>query len=138
MKKGKKKKVDSINTFLGFDTDIEGKIEFRGTIRIDGKVKGKICSNGGTVIVAEKAVVDSEIVVDKAIIMGEIKGSIKANNRIEIYPPGRVIGDIQTNVILIEAGAVFKGKCSMKNRGFSSEKPIDSTKKLNNLKANKN
>ena len=136
MKKGKK--ADSINTFLGFDTTIEGKIEFRGSIRINGKVKGKICSNGGTVIVGEKAVVDAEIVVDKAIIMGEINGSINANNRIEIYPPGRVIGDIQTNVILIEAGAVFNGKCSMKNKGISPEKPIDSTKKLNNLKANKN
>lgn len=136
MRKGKK--ADLINTFLGPDASIEGKIKFQGTIRIDGKVKGKICSNGGTLIVGEKAVVDAEIVVDKAIIMGEINGSINASNRIEIYPPGRVIGDIQANVILIEAGAVFNGKSSMKNRIISSEKPIDSTKKLNNLKANKN
>jgi len=135
MKKGKK--ADSINTFLGPDAAIEGKIEFRGTIRIDGKVKGKICSNGGTVVVGEKAVIDAEIVVDKAIIMGEINGSINANNRIEIYPPGRVIGDIQANVILIESGAVLNGKCSMKNSGFSSEKPIASANKLNNLKTNK-
>lgn len=135
MKKGKK--ADAINTFLGPDAAIEGKIEFRDTIRIDGKVKGKICSNGGTVVVGEKAVIDAEIVVDKAIIMGEINGSINANNRIEIYPPGRVTGDIQANVILIESGAVFNGKCSMKNRGISSEKPIDSAKKLNNLKTNK-
>ncbi|HUV50243.1 MAG TPA: polymer-forming cytoskeletal protein [Anaerolineae bacterium] len=135
MKKGKK--ADSINTFLGSDAGIEGKIEFWGTIRIDGKVKGKICSNGGTVVVGEKAVIDADIVVDKAIIMGEINGSINAKNRIEIYPPGRVVGDIQANVILIEAGAVFNGKCSMKNREISSEKPIDSAKKLNNLKTNK-
>lgn len=135
MKKGKK--ADSINTFLGPDAGIEGKIEFLGAIRIDGKVKGKICSNGGTLIVGEKAVINAEIVVGKAIIMGEINGSINANKRIEIYPPGRVIGDIQANVILIESGAVFNGKCSMKNRGISSEKPIDSAKKLNNLKTNK-
>ena len=133
----KRKKGDSINTFLGPEAAIEGKIEFLGTIRIDGKVKGKICSNGGTVIIGEKAVVDAEIIVDKAIIMGEINGSIKANNRIEIYPAGRVVGDIQANVILIEAGAVFNGKCSMKKSGISLEKSIDPTKKLNNLKANK-
>ncbi|MBW1820305.1 MAG: polymer-forming cytoskeletal protein, partial [Deltaproteobacteria bacterium] len=36
MKKGKKH--DSISTFLGSDASIDGTVEFRGAIRLDGNV----------------------------------------------------------------------------------------------------
>ena len=59
----KEKKTDRISTFIGADASIDGAIDFKGTIRVDGKVKGKIASNGGTVVVGEKAVVDAEAVL---------------------------------------------------------------------------
>lgn len=136
MKKGKT--VDSISTFLGCDACIEGTIEFRGTIRIDGNVKGKICSNGGTVIIGEKAVVNAEIDVGAAIIMGQMNGTVNAGSKIEIYPPGRVVGNIQAQVILIEAGVMFNGRCAMKARTISSGKTADSPDKHKNHKDNKN
>ena len=109
----KERKADSISTFIGADASIDGTIEFSGTIRVDGSVKGKITSNGGTVIVGEKASVDAEIVVGIAIIMGEVTGAIHANDRIEVYPPGRVGGNIQSPVISIEPGGIFNGNCTM-------------------------
>ncbi len=135
MKKGKN--VDSISTFLGCDACVEGTIEFRGTIRIDGNVKGKICSIGGTVIIGEKAVVNAEIDVGAAIIMGRVNGAVNASSKIEIYPPGRVVGDIQAQVILIEAGVMLNGKCAMKARTISTGKAADSTDKQKNHKDNK-
>ncbi len=115
--KGKKRgrKADSISTFLGSQASVDGTIEFQGTIRLDGSVKGKIKSNGGTLIVGEKAVVDAEVFVGTAIIMGEVRGTIDAEERIEVYPPGRVVGDIQAPVISIEEGGLFNGNCAMKN-----------------------
>ncbi|MBT8351870.1 MAG: polymer-forming cytoskeletal protein [Deltaproteobacteria bacterium] len=120
MKKGKKH--DSISTFLGSDASIDGTIEFRGAIRLDGNVKGKINSNGGTVIVGEKAEVDAKIAVGVAIIMGRVHGTIDAQDRIEIYPPGRVVGDIQAPVITVEEGGIFNGKCIMKIEKISLKK----------------
>ncbi len=125
----KKKNMGSISTFLGPDSSIEGTLEFQGTIRLDGNVKGKIISNGGTVIVGEHAVINAELVVDGAIIMGEVNGTIDAKERIEVYPPGRVIGDIQAPVIAIDTGAVFNGNCGMKASKITTEKIQDSTKK---------
>ena len=110
----KEKKANSITTFLGSGTSIEGTIEFQDTIRLDGNVKGKICSNNGTVIIGEKAVINAEIIVDVAIIMGEVNGTIDARERIEVHPPGRVVGDIQAPAVLIQSGVVFNGNCSMK------------------------
>ena len=135
--KGKKRgrKADSISTFLGSQASIDGTIEFQGTIRLDGNVKGKIKSNGGTVIVGEKAVVDAEVFVGTAIIMGELRGTIDAEERIEVYPPGRVVGDIQAPVISIEEGGLFNGNCAMKNTGSVPEVKVDSSQKSPSIEA---
>ena len=57
---------------------------------------------------------NSKIIVNVAIIMGEVNGTIDAKEKIEVYPPGRVVGDIQAPVVLIESGVIFNGNCSMK------------------------
>ena len=121
-----RRKAGAISTFLGFGVSIEGKIEFKDTIRLDGRFKGRIRSNTGTVIIGEKAVINAEIIVDVAIIMGEVNGVIDARDRIEVYPPARVLGDIQAPIISIEAGVIFNGKCAMTARTISSKK----TKKI--------
>ena len=133
--KGKKRgrKADSISTFLGPQASVDGTIEFQGTIRLDGSVKGKIKSNGGTVIVGEKAVVDAEVFVGTAIIMGEVRGTIDAEERIEVYPPGRVVGDIQAPVISIEEGGLFNGNCVMKNTSTNSNTKVNSYQKSTSI-----
>jgi cytoskeletal protein CcmA (bactofilin family) len=110
----KTREPNPITTFLGANTSIEGTLEFNHTIKLDGNVNGKIYSNHGTVIIGEKAVVNAEIIVDVAIIMGDVNGTIDARERIEVYPPGRVMGDIQTPAVLIESGVIFDGDCFMK------------------------
>ncbi len=124
------KKADSISTFLGPDASVDGTIEFQGTIRLDGSLTGKIISNGGTVIVGEKAVVNAEVTVGTAIIMGKVMGKIDAEDRIEVYPPGRVVGDIQAPLISIEEGGVFNGNCAMKDLVNSSKNKINIPQKM--------
>lgn len=119
----KDKQTDRISTFIGADASIDGTIDFKGTIRVDGKVKGKIVSNGGTVVVGEKAAVDAELYVNVAVVMGEVNGTINAQERIEVYPPGRVGGNIQAPVISIEPGGLFNGTCKMKASPESAGKP---------------
>jgi cytoskeletal protein CcmA (bactofilin family) len=119
----KEKNIGSISTFLGADSRIEGTIEFQGTIRLDGRVKGKILSNSGTLIVGEKALIQADIRVSSIIVMGEVSGTIDAKNRVEVYPPGRVNGDIEAGVISIEPGGVFTGNCSMKRKTIPMKKP---------------
>ncbi len=119
----KDKGSDRISTFIGADASIDGNIEFKGTIRVDGNVKGKITSDSGTIVVGEKAVVNAEVFVNIAVIMGELNGTIDARERIEVYPPGRVGGDIHAPVISIEPGGVFNGNCVMKATPEKGAKP---------------
>ena len=124
MKKDKRK--DIISTFIGPDVSIEGEIEFQGSIRLDGRIKGRISTDSGTVIIGEKAVISADIFVDAAIIMGEVNGTIDAREKIEVYPPGRIFGDIKAPSISIDSGVVFNGTCLMKSRTISSSNLADS------------
>lgn len=120
----KPKDTNPIATFLGTGTAIEGVVDFTGTVRLDGKVTGRISSKTGTVIIGEKAVIEADISVDVAVIMGHVKGVIDAASRIEVYPPARIEGDIQAPVISIDAGVQFNGRCTMTPRNSLSDKVL--------------
>ncbi len=115
------KTKDEINAFLGVNTDFEGKLSFTGAVRVDGRFKGEI-NTKGTLIVGELAVIESDVYASHIIVNGEIRGNVTAEKRLEIHASGRVSGNIQTPVLVIDEGVVFNGNCSM-------EKPIELTEK---------
>lgn len=116
MKKDKKQAVSepsTISTLLGRDTEIEGTFTFKDTIRVDGRINGKLVSEKGTVIIGENAVIEADVKVGQAIIRGKVNGRVDADQRIEIYAPAHVNGDISAPTITIDSGVVFNGKCQM-------------------------
>ncbi len=117
------KKRDDINAFLGRDTEFEGKLSFRGAIRIDGHFTGEIFTEG-TLIVGESAIIESDIHVSHIIISGEIRGNIMADNRIEVHAPGKVFGNIQAPTIVIEEGVIFEGNCKMQKIEKAEDKKL--------------
>lgn len=110
----KRKRPAAVTTFLGADAAVEGTLSFQGTVRLDGRVNGRIEGAGGTVIVGERAVVDADIDVDVAVVMGRVNGCIQARDRIDVLAPGVVNGDIYAPTISIDSGATFNGNCGTK------------------------
>ena len=121
------KKRNQINAFLGADTDFDGKLSFKGSVRIDGRFKGEILTDG-TLIVGETASLESNIRVSQIIISVEVRGNITASDRIEISSPGKVYGNIETPTLLIAEGVVFEGNCSMQKAREPGEKKVASIK----------
>ena len=117
------KNRDQINAFLGKDTEFEGKLSFKGAVRIDGLFTGEIYSDG-TLIAGESAIIKSEIHVSHIVISGEIRGNIIADNRIEIHAPGKVFGNIQSPVVVIDEGVIFEGNCRMQKLEAEKEKKL--------------
>ncbi len=114
---------EEINAFLGEDTEFEGKLSFKGAVRVDGHFTGEIFTEG-TLIVGESAVIKSDIHVSQIIIKGEIRGNIFADNRIEIHAPGKVFGNIQAPAVVIEEGVIFEGNCRMQKIEKGQEKKL--------------
>jgi len=118
-----KKLKDQINTFLGKDTEFEGKLSFIGAVRVDGHFKGEIFTEG-TLIVGETAIIESEIHASHIIVSGEIRGNIVAESKIEIHTPGKVFGNIQSPILTIDEGVVFDGNCRMQKKSEEADKKV--------------
>ena len=119
----KERHADSISTLLGEDARIEGHLDFGGTLRLDGKLEGTLTGRNGTLIVGEKAILKAAITVKNAVIMGTVTGTVEALEKIELYPPAKIDGDIVAPKVTIEAGAVLNGKCLMTSPETQKGKP---------------
>ena len=115
-----------IQTFLGPQTTLEGKLVFEGSVRLDGHLTGSIESKDGLVIVGEKAVIHADIVARSTTVSGEVKGNIRASDRIELHPPARVFGDLRAPVVIIDVGVVFDGKCTTTPKNDATDKTVES------------
>ena len=106
------KNKDGSLTFLGLDTEAEGKLTFDGTLRIDGHYKGEIVSSGN-LIVGEEGLIEADIQVSYIVIQGEIHGNILADQRVDIRSPAKVFGNIEAPTVIIDEGAIFEGQTKM-------------------------
>ncbi len=121
--KFRKDTPDEILSLLGEGVEMVGEISFARGLLVDGVVKGKIRSEGSLMIGA-KGRVEAEVVIQRITINGEFRGVIHAVDRVEIHKEGRVFADIFTPCLIIEAGALFEGKCNMSER--NAAKPEES------------
>ena len=108
----KKETPDEIVSLLGEGAEMVGEISFSNGMRVDGVVKGKIHSEA-VLVIGPKGRIEAEVQIRRVSINGEFRGAIHASDRVEIHREGRVYGDIFTPCLIIEAGALFDGKCNM-------------------------
>jgi cytoskeletal protein CcmA (bactofilin family) len=101
-----------MNAYLGKGSRIAGKLNFEGTVRVDGQVEGEIATQD-TLIVGETAVINAQISGSSVIIKGKVTGDITARKRVEIRTPGKLFGNVTTPSLIIQEGVVFEGHCSM-------------------------
>jgi len=78
------KKADKDIQMLGPQSVLEGNLVFEGTLFLDGHVKGAIESRDGAIVVGEGAVIHADVFVRTATINGEIKGTVRATERIRL------------------------------------------------------
>ncbi len=108
------KKTDKDIQMLGPQAVLEGSLVFEGSLFMNGHVKGAIESRTGSIVIGEDAVIHADIFVRTATVNGEIKGTVRATERIELHPPARVYGDLTAPVVIIHEGVIFEGNCAIK------------------------
>ncbi len=108
----RKPKSDAVSGFLGSQTEFTGKLAFSGVVHLDGSFKGEIISRG-VLVVGSDSVVHAQIHSNVLKISGEVRGDLTATEKIELYPPAKVYGNIRTPSLVVEEGVIFEGTCSM-------------------------
>jgi len=106
---------------LGSTLHIKGEITGNEDLLIDGTVEGLVQLEDRKLTIGASAKVTADIIAREVAVYGNVKGNLRARDRIEIKKDGSVVGDLTTARIMIEDGAYFKGSIEIDKTGDASE-----------------
>lgn len=111
-------------TVLGSDVTFKGEIAFEHSMRVEGKVEGKI-NTKGKLSLGKGAQITAEAVVGQLAVEGSFKGNVVASERIELASSAHVLGDIRAPKLVIAEGATFVGNCHVSPDALKDVKPAE-------------
>lgn len=123
---GKSKPRNRIDTLIGVGTQVDGNVQFKGGLRVDGQVNGSVIAVDGTpstLVLSEKARIEGEIQVTHAVINGTVVGSVRAAEYVELQAKASVAGDVYYKSIETHQGAVVQGR--LVHQGEAMEKVVN-------------
>src|ERR1700691_71329 len=105
---------------LGATLHVKGEITGNEDLHIDGTVEGLVQLEDRKLTIGTSATVTADIIAREVVVYGNVKGNLRARDRIEIKKDGSVAGDLTTARIMIEDGAYFKGAIEIDRAGDAS------------------
>ncbi len=106
-----RKKEEKLGSVIGTNCSLEGKIDTKGAIRIDGSIKGNV--EADLIILGEHASVQGDLNAKNIIIGGVVTGNILAKENLEIRQTGKVYGEIRSFKLTIVEGGILEGSSSL-------------------------
>ncbi|MGE5284792.1 MAG: bactofilin family protein [Actinomycetota bacterium] len=102
-----------LETIVGNDTRILGKVSVKGTIRVDGIVEGDVQADW--VVVGETGKILGNTNSRGMVVGGSVEGDIEATEMVELKEKATMVGEIHAPKLGISEGAVFEGRARMKS-----------------------
>jgi len=103
-----------LSTIIGKGSKIKGTLFVEGGVRIDGKIEGKIESNG-FVTIGLSGEAQADIKAKECLISGKVVGNINVSEGLELDRTANLSGDIIAKILRVHTGAVFNGNSKMGN-----------------------
>jgi cytoskeletal protein CcmA (bactofilin family) len=97
---------------------IKGEITGSEDLFIDGLVEGKLNLANGSVTVGPNGTVKADVSAREVIVRGKVDGKVAGRERVQLWGTANVNGEVQTERLAIEDGAVLRGK-------VEAGKPVD-------------
>jgi cytoskeletal protein CcmA (bactofilin family) len=109
----KQRRHTVIDTLVGANTRISGDLHFTGGCHVDGTVNGSVTADPDSksaLSISEEGNIDGGVTVPYVVLNGIVRGDVFANQRVELGPTARVIGNVYYNLIEMAIGAEINGK----------------------------
>ena len=110
------------------NTSLKGTIKAKTDIRMDGSVEGNVATTG-KVILGKEAKVSGEVSCTNAEIEGCFKGKLMVSGILSLKTKSNVEGEVLTQKLIVEAGAIFNAQCKMQTSEEGVKKLRDSHEK---------
>lgn len=95
-------------------TKITGEIVSEADFRIDGTLEGSITTSG-KVVIGKEGVIEGTVNCSFADIEGKLTGKIEVKESLSLKSTSAVEGEVIIGKLIVESGASFNAKCSMKS-----------------------
>jgi cytoskeletal protein CcmA (bactofilin family) len=109
----KQRRHTVVDTLVGANTRISGDLHFTGGCHVDGTVNGSVTADPDSksaLSISEEGSIDGGVTVPYVVLNGIVRGDVFANQRVELGPTARVIGNVYYNLIEMAIGAEINGK----------------------------
>ena len=100
------------------NTTFVGNFVSESDFRIDGTFEGSI-ETKGKVVIGKGGSIEGTIVCNSADIEGKFTGTIQVKDLLSVGSTGSVEGDVTISKLIVESGAMFNAKSSMKDENES-------------------
>jgi cytoskeletal protein CcmA (bactofilin family) len=89
---------------------IKGEVTGSEDLFVDGLVDGKLNLMNGSLTIGPNGFVKADVNAREVIVRGKIEGKVTGRDKVQLWSTGQVTGEVQTDRLAIEEGALLKGK----------------------------
>jgi cytoskeletal protein CcmA (bactofilin family) len=107
---------------IGRTLVIKGEISGSESLFVDGRIEGKISVPENRITIGRNGSVQANISAREVVVMGKVNGNIECSDRVDIRSEGSVTGDVATQRISVEDGAVLKGGIEVRSADLKHDK----------------
>ena len=98
---------------IGRTLVIKGEVSGSESLYIDGRIEGTLTFKDHRVTVGRNGVVTANISAREVVIMGKVTGNVECGDRVDIRSEGSLTGDIVSQRISVEDGALLRGSVQL-------------------------
>jgi len=89
---------------------IKGEVTGSEDLFVDGQVDGKLSLTNGSLTIGPNGNVKADVTAREVIVRGKIEGKVSGRDKVQLWSTGQVTGEVQTDRLAIEDGAMLRGK----------------------------
>ena len=113
---------------IGRTLVIKGEVSGNESLYIDGRIEGTLTFKDHRVTVGRNGVVTANISAREVVIMGKVTGNVECGDRVDIRSEGSLTGDIVSQRISVEDGALLRGSVQLTPTEQKQDKSSDTPK----------
>jgi cytoskeletal protein CcmA (bactofilin family) len=89
---------------------IKGEVTGSEDLFVDGVVDGKLSLTNGSLTIGPNGTVKADVTAREVIVRGKVEGKVTGRDKVHLGSTGEVTGEVQTDRLAIEDGALLRGK----------------------------
>jgi cytoskeletal protein CcmA (bactofilin family) len=89
---------------------IKGEVTGSEDLFVDGHVDGKLSLTNGSLTIGPNGHVKADVTAREVIVRGKVDGKVSAFDKVQLWSTGQVTGEVQTDRLAIEDGALLRGR----------------------------